>query len=674
MKNYLYYLPVLALAFASCSSDDFVSADDDASQRWQDAFDGAADSRQSWMTAVNMQLDIVANSGSTVKAYSIGNEKPVLLGCMDMRGNGVMKLDVPQGIGNSIGLVCDGKDGRKYQRIYLSGDNMQVEDVDFIRNTSSNVWLPQEAAQATRDVPVADPSATPLPQQTANYNSSLNGNSVSACKGYVNFGGWAWESLLAALPEGVLASKNNTEEGLSYEFESDGYQGNGVYGDYTLCSLSLLYGYTGSYNSHIVGYYYHSDGSYDDIVYNDLTEVLTKDYLASPGSTDYRAKVQYQLDGNANVWYDANFDYVDGEGILYNEKGSKVTTSQTIRKNDGRFNSFLAHWNYMDRVSAMRGLTFEMKVPKMLNGKKVKYGFYLRIPNAAMTSEQRNNLVNNLKMPEDKLPTCYMSFSRKEMNNSSGQRQNYRSSYKKYDNFAFVGMDDGSSAGDGDCNDVTFGFMDADGRPAPHVRPESSDPSAEEVLQSWTLGFENLGMDLDFDFNDVVILVTPNPTTHKANVKLLAAGCVFRTELYYGSAKLCEVHEAFGQTAPGENGYYAMVNTEGNSNVQAVDLGDVDWPEGYSLTENGGLFNTKVTAVWEDGSTKEYSAAIGKYIGKNSDVPTAVCISGEWEWPLERTSIFEAYPVIGAWGKNVKDKDYWNWHTQPASGKVHKKK
>ena len=659
-KKVLVYFPLLAMAslgMVSCSEDNAIG--DNVSKKWQDALSGQSDAKQSWVTAVNMQLDIVAQKGGQVRAYSIGNETPVLLGQKDMQGNGVMRLDVPQGIGNSIGLIYDGNGTRQYQRIYLSNDNQQTEDVDFITGTNTST-VPEELSNNARGKAktrvVSTWASTALPTPTGTHNSSLDGNSVAAINGYTSFGGWAWEALLNALPE-AKAAKQNNPDGISYEFTSDGYQGQGKYGDNTIVTLTYLYGYTGCSDSRILGYYTHSDGTYADLELHDLGEALTKDYLASPGSTDYQAKVQYQLDGN-NKWYDANFWYTDGEGVLKNEYGNVVTATGkgASRNGDGNFNTYLVHNNYGDRVSAMRGLSYKINIKKGL-----KYGFYLRLVGQAMNDAQKSKL--QAKGADlSKVGTYGINFSNADLNvsNNNSNSNFYRSSYKKYDNFSFVGLDDTYIGGDMDCNDVTFGFLDADGKPGPHEFNESDE------LQSWTIGYENQGMDLDFDFNDAVIKVTPNPATHKAKVELLAAGGVYNTELYYGQTKLCEVHEAFG-LKPNSNGLYDMVNTgEGTSSLSTVNLGEVDWPSDYTMSDNGSLFHTKVTTD----KGKVYTASPGNFIGENNDVPTAVCIAGDWAWPIERTNIFEAYPLIGKWGKNVKNTDYWNWYAQPKNDKV----
>lgn len=658
-KKVLAYFPLLAMAslgMVSCSEDSALS--NDVSKKWQDALNGQVDAKQNWVTAIDMQLDIVAQKGGQVRAYSIGNETPVLLGQKEMQGNGVMRLDVPQGIGNSIGLVYDANGVRQYQRIYLSKGNQQTEDVDFITGSNTST-VPSDLSTAARGKAqsrvISTWQDTPLPTPTGTHSSSLDGNTVTATSGYTSFGGWAWEALLQALPE-AKAAKLNNPDGINYEFTSDGYQGQGKYGDNTIVTLTYLYGYTGCSDSRILGYYTHSDGTYADLELHDLGEALAKDYLASPGSTNYQAKVQYQLDGT-NKWYDANFWYTDGEGVLKNEYNNAVTASGKgdARNGDGNFNSYLVHNNYGDRVSAMRGLSYKLSIKKGL-----KYGFYLRLVGDNMADAQKNKLQAK-GVDLSKLGSYGINFSNADLNisNNNSNSNFYRSSYKKYDNFSFVGLDDTYTGGDLDCNDVTFGFLDADGKPGPH------EISEEDELQSWTIAFENQGMDLDFDFNDVVIKVTPNPATHKAKVELLAAGSVLNTELYYGQTKLCEVHEAFGLHASAK-GLYDMVNTgEETRTLPSVDLGEVDWPADYTMSDNGSLFHTQIT---EGG--KKYTASTGTFLGENNDVPTAVCVSGDWAWSIERTNIFQAYPLIGEWGKNVKNTDYWNWYNQPKSDKI----
>ena len=176
-KNVLAYLPFLtavALGMASCSED--TALKDAVSQKWQQALNGQADGKQNWVTAIDMQLNIIDNNGSTVSAYTIGDETPVLLGQKVMKGNGVLRLDIPQGIGNSIGLVSDNKNGRQYQRIYLAKDNKQVEDVDFTKGTnSSSVLVESQAetrsAQAQSRV-ISNTEDTPKPNQKDTHNAS----------------------------------------------------------------------------------------------------------------------------------------------------------------------------------------------------------------------------------------------------------------------------------------------------------------------------------------------------------------------------------------------------------------------------------------------------------------------------------------------------------------------
>ena len=57
------------------------------------------DPNQTWITSVPVRINIVGESGATVTARTVGNQKVTILGQKEMKGNGVMNIDVPQGIG-----------------------------------------------------------------------------------------------------------------------------------------------------------------------------------------------------------------------------------------------------------------------------------------------------------------------------------------------------------------------------------------------------------------------------------------------------------------------------------------------------------------------------------------------------------------------------------------------
>ena len=639
---------ILLAGMSSCSKDPGLDIPDPNPSTTTLWIDGEADPNQTWMTSVSMQLDLSVKGEGMLTAQTIGDNVPVVLGKKQVHDNDVMLIDVPQGIG-SFGLVFDnGSVSKQYQCIRLSGDLHQLEKVSF-DGTSTQAFSRQMA-----------------PAARAATNTGLYGKSIMSDVGYLNFGSWAWNDIAIALVEDQDASKNYTAL-IDYEIMARGSisagseftGGEEVY-------ISFVYGYTGTTASRILGYYTHSANSYSDIEYHDISEAIYYDYLNG------NAKVQYQLDGNTETWYDANFDYKDGEGL------SNITSSQatdTRRRGDDAYNTLLVRQAYGDRVSAVRGLTFKITVPK---GKK--FGFYLKT-NGGLSSDQRARLIN-LGVPEDRLPQNQLNFSYAPMNYGG----KHRSAFAIYDNFTFMGLDDSAdNGGDLDCNDVTFVLSNAKGgqyRPQfteetlnsglnqgtikdhpIYTTPETPESeTGTENLQSWILAFENAGTDVDFDFNDVVLQVVPNTTTHKVAVYLLATGAERNTYIYYDNVLLGEAHQLFDVSAG------QMVNTKLNGlrRNKVLLSDDLSWPDGYTIDANRHLFSIQVTG--EDGNPITINS--NAMLGEKHDIPQVLCVADEWNWPLEHQNVEQAYPLLGSWGRNVNDPDCWNWYSQPASNFV----
>lgn len=634
---------ILLAGMSSCSKDPGLDIPDPNPSTTTLWIDGEADTNQTWMTSVSMQLDLSVKGEGMLTAQTIGDNVPVVLGKKQVHDNDVMLIDVPQGIG-SFGLVFDnGSVSKQYQCIRLSGDLHQLEKVSF-DGTSTQAFSRQMA-----------------PAARAAANTGLNGSSIMADEGYLRFGSWAWSDIAIALVESQNASNYHTAL-IDYEIMARGNITAG--GEYTSDEdvyISFIYGYTGTTASRVLGYYTHSANSYSDIEYHDISEAIYYDYLNG------KAKVQYQLDDETGTWYDANFDYKDGENL------PNITSSQatdTRRRGDDAYNTLLVKQAYGNRISAVRGLTFKITVPK---GKK--FGFYLKT-NGGLSSDQRARLIN-LGVPEGRLPKNQLNFSYAPMNYGG----KHRSAFAIYDNFTFMGLDDSAdSGGDLDCNDVTFVLSNANGK---KYRPKFTDETLEsdknqetikdnpiyttpdetdtENLQSWILAFENAGTDVDFDFNDVVLQVVPNTTEHTVAVYLLATGAERNTYIYYGNQLLGEAHQLFG-VAAGQ-----MVNTKLNGLRRIIVRLSPDqplpWPDGYTMDANRHLFSIKVTD--ENGGTTTINSNI--MLGEDRDIPQVLCVAGEWNWPLEHQNVAQAYTLLGSWGRNVYKPEYWNWYSQPDS-------
>lgn len=133
-------------------------------------------------------------------------------------------------------------------------------------------------------------------------------------------------------------------------------------------------------------------------------------------------------------------------------------------------------------------------------------------------------------------------------------------------------------------------------------------------------------MDNDFDFNDVVLKVTPNTTTHQAEVKLLATGAQRKTKVYYNDTLLGEVHHLFGVDTK------TMVNTiSPTATKQAVTLDNIEWPEDATMEAQRMKFSLEVYN--EDGKIDRKFSMADLLNDKKS--PQALCVAGDWQWPKE---------------------------------------
>ena len=630
----LWVIVVFALAFSACSEDTGLAGTENGENSGWPL--NSVDPKQTWMTSETVQLDISIDDEADITAQTIMNEKVTVLGQTHLKGSGVMFLDIPQGIGSSFGLVYDdGVNAKQYRQINLVGNNAKVIDVNF-----------QSASNTKSVAPAAQRAST-----RAATNNSLYGNSIIEDCGYLNFGPWGWGDVKKALVESQN-SKNNMSTLIDYELMEGGEL---LANDDIL--LSFLYGYTGQTAARTLGYYYHSVGSYSDIVFKDIAEVLKLDYYNG------KAKVQYQVDDKP-TWYDANFDYRDDPA------NPSQTPANSVRKGDDAWNTLNVHNYYGDRLTAIRGLTFKLSIPK---GKE--YGFYLRTEEK-LSTDQKTKLTN-LGVTDSNLPEYSANYSCAAMNTKTN---NFRSAIAIYDNFTFMGMDDDLGGGDFDCNDVTFALSNSKGEKYIPEFTESTKksewnkdviakhpeyinpPSLEETnLQSWTLAFENAGLDNDYDFNDVVLKVTPDTQNGKAEVKLLATGAQRKTEVYFNGTLLGEVHELFGVSTD------TFVNTTSNTATKkAVTLTSIKWPTNTTMEEQRSNFSLK---VYNDDGTVDREFSM-KDLLNDMKSPQVLCVAGNWKWPKERIAVHVAYPLIGKWGVNFNKEEYYNWYSQPKADAV----
>ena len=529
---------------------------------------------------------------------------------------------------------------KQYRQINLVGNNAKVIDVNF------------QSASNTRSVA---PAAQRVSTRAATASSLYGSSYIKDC-GYLNFGPWGWGDVKTALVESKNSQLNLTTL-IDYEIKSEGLLEGGELVANDSILLSFLYGHTGQTGARTLGYYYHSVKSYSDIVFQDIAEVLTLDYYNG------KAKVQFQLDDQP-TWYDANFDYRDDPA------NPSTTPANSVRKGDDAWNTLNVHNYYGDRITAIRGLTFKLFIPKGM-----EFGFYLRT-DEALSPTQKTKLTN-LGVTESNLPKFSANYSCAAMNTGTN---NFRSAIAIYDNFTFMGIDDNLNGGDYDCNDVTFALSNTKGEKYIPVFTEGTKnsnwnkdvieehpeyinpPSLQETnLQSWTLAFENAGLGNDYDFNDVVLKVTPDTKNGKAEVKLLATGAKRKTEVYFKGTLLGEVHDLFGVSSD------TYVNTTSNTaTTKAVTLPSIDWPKNTTMEEQRMNFSLK---VYNDDGTLDREFSMNDLLN-NKQSPQALCVAGNWKWPKERIAVHVAYPLIGKWGVNFNKAEYSNWYSQPKADAV----
>lgn len=613
---------------------------------------GPIDKNQTWVTGTVINANIQTSGKAVVSVYTLGKETRTLYAREEVNGNRTIKFAIPQNLDKHIAFEADyGDAGKVYRKMDIDLTLQQSITLDMSRGASTRAMAESNSRQ--------DPPASIC----GTSNQSTDGGYAGHHFGYTTFPGWTWDNLGEAIPEG---EDPNGKQITNYELISTGP-----------FYLSLIYGYTGTSTSTVLGYYYYqTPGVYTDLVMVDLCDVLRHDYI------DGYAKTQFQPIGQSS-WTDTNFDYYDGEG------DDGFTAKNAARQGDGIICTYRANKRYggVNGLQGMRGLTFQVNVPV-----GYRLGFYLK------TGSKQTDQINNLK--ELGVPEKYynisqgLCFSGADLN-TRVSRYPFRSVIKKYDGYTFMGLDDSPGGGDFDCNDVSFGLTAGNGGSLPGVllpgvqdldskkyynsdgtiTDEPKDSYVQDVIEgrdpntpgtgegtggseptvtdlpAWTIAYEDMGTSGDFDFNDVVIRVVPN-TAKKAKVYLCATGGIYEAEIRYngpgGDVLLAKAHDVMDQ----------MTNTGGRLTKPAQLIGEVDLPDGFAMPTDAHRFYIKV---------KNQQIAVSTTPGV---APKAICAQGEWHWPMESVNLTDAYNMLSRWATNINDSEARDWYNHPTTGKV----
>lgn len=627
--KYIVLASLSALTLASCSSDSYTEL-----ERTKDAFieqlGGSISRLQWWRTAVTLNVKVQTEAPTKLWLMS-DNDKGTLYDYREIETSSNIRMTAPQGKGTKLYLVSVCNHQKSVQEITLSGRTKENIDVKIeLQSTDNGDFSTMSAA-------LINSSQTETTPDTRDA-TSLHGKSYLGESQYYELTNdqrkEAQIIINQAYKEGTPAKQIGAN--CDYELKSNG--------DF---NITFFAGYTNSAKSHTLGYYYHSPGTYDDIEYVDITETELYDYI------DGLAKVQYKVNENAaqkygiiaDHWYDANFDIGDTfENPHPNLPG---------RLGDDTYNSLLAIQRYGSDIIGLRGISFTIKVPE---GKYV--GFYDRVEDHWQPEQYDRFVKLGIKPYTTRDNFKTMNFSCEAMNmNMNGP---YRSCIFKTKHALWLGMEDNYHGGDLDCNDVMFEVSaDLEIHHPSVVEPDLKPFGEYDDIMPWTIAYEDVARNADFDFNDAIIKVKPNPEKEKCLVTAMAAGSAAKMYLHYdgpnGDQNLGEIHNLLGS-----NNTSIINTTSVIPQVPFVDVAEVAWPKGYSMEQDAHRFYIEV----QRGTCTNCSDVI-TLAEEPGLTPEALLIAGEWKWPLEGININSAYTSFAGWSRDVTQLNYWNWYAQP---------
>ena len=640
MKKISVLLLALTLLMA-CSTEE-ASHQERTRVQFLDSLGTTISAQQWWRTAVLIRVSVTTDAPAVLLLQSTGSSITRLYDYKEVRGSGMVYMTAPQGQGNTLNLVCTSNGKSTVKEITLSGKPEEVVSI--------------EAPSQSRSLDITRGRFNAPPP-------SLCGNSIRGNAQYYQFTDEQIEDFYSMMD----ISKSNQdakvlELNTNYELKSHGP-----------FSITWVNGYEGAQDSRILGYYYHSPNTWDDIIYVDLSETHKWDYIDGLAKVQYQINHDDEIDGHvfkAGTWYDANFDLSDRYGA--------TTCYNMDRVGDDAYNSQVVFMRYERNVSAMRGISFEINLPEGTH-----IGFYLRSDEVRAPEQwtllKENNIIPYTTNQNDFKGTC---FCAEFMNVEGNGRGKHRSFVKKYDQVIWMGMEDLLDGGDHDCNDVIFGvvsdleiFMpeivkpgieEDNPNPGPDPGPDPGpgpNPDTEITPGTpfpWTIAYEDVNRDADFDFNDAVIRVIPDYENEQCCVTVLAAGSTSRMYLHYdgpdGDQNLGEVHQLLGA-----RNYDTYINTKGvvaNTPFMTVDC--VPWPKGYTMANDAKRFYIEIQRGTCDDCTDVITLPSAP-----GEMPEALLVAGNWQWPMEGVHINGAYADFPGWSHDVTRTRFWEWYQVP---------
>lgn len=238
---------------------------------------------------------------------------------------------------------------------------------------------------------------------------------------------------------------------------------------------------------------------------------------------------------------------------------------------------------------------------------------------------------------------------------------------KDYTLFGFEDCGHGFFTDACDLNDIMFLFA-AGEQPSKVVTDEDPDPVIpddpdKDKPLTWTLAVEDLGESDDYDFNDLVLEITHVAGTEEASVRALAAGGIMPIYVKYDGALIAETH--VNQWLGTEN-HTLMINTNATTNG-ATGTHATPIKITVGATDKMEDIIDRFTIVVKNGEDDLEAKEIHTVTTEVGKTPLMLLLPHNWEWPIERTDIKEAYPDFTNW---VSDKENITWIESKVAGKT----
>lgn len=618
--RYLYSLFILSVLLMTACSTEEASEHERTSAKFSNDLGGDLSATQWWRTTVTLKVNVTTDAPVKLLLVSSTGDRIMVYDYKELASSGIVVMTAPQGQGNTLFLRYIYKNTQRTQNIYLSGI---PEEYIYLNTVTTG------ASQTRVDNPPA----------------SLSGRSIHGDANYYQFSSNQLGSFFSLMATNVERLDAKTVQGqiCNYELESNGP-----------FYITWVTGNEAEQRSHILGYYVHSPTTYDDIMYVDLSETHKWDYI------DNLAKVQYQIykddhvDGHtiyANKWYDANFDMSDVYGA--------TTCYNMDRVGDDAYCMHAVYNHYGTNMSALRGISFKIDAQKGM-----RIGFYLRSdeePWPEQWTHLRENGIRPYVMDRDKFMGT--NFCAEFMNIRGKGGGNHRSFIRDNNEIYWMGMEDILDGGDHDCNDLIFGVTSDLKVYMPTIIDPTLMPPDVPVSDyesfPWTIAYEDVYRDPDFDFNDAVIKLEPDYENELCCVTVQAAGSDARMYLHYdgpdGDVNMGEIHELLGSKK------YTYINTQrALAGTPFVEIDCVPWPKGYTMANDAKRFYIEV----QRGSCNDCSDVI-TLAHDPGVMPEAVLIAGEWQWPMEGVHIYDAYADFSGWAQDETRTRFWEWYKTP---------